>query len=316
LTIAAFCLGFVSLGNAEDQKATSSPDKKVQRKADATANADLRAKIHRTMAELIEARADDEPDQARIDKLARKLQQLRAKLAAEADGDQPAWTCPWGGPGRGWGRGAAWGGGGESKWPTVDRACPRVTWNICLHPTSPRACAARAWGWPLCAGLRPLTVGRWATRPEPAAGPFSGWMEFMADELRTILVVDDEAEQRRLLGGFVQSLGFRVEEASSAEDALAAIRTRTPDMVLLDVRLPGMSGIEALAEIRRMAERLPVLLITAYADLRQAVAAMKSGADDYLAKPVDLDELEAAISDALGRTERTPGDRSLPELPP
>jgi DNA-binding NtrC family response regulator len=140
-------------------------------------------------------------------------------------------------------------------------------------------------------------------------------MEFMAERLRTILVVDDEAEQRRLLGGFVGSLGFRAQEASSPEEALEAIRARTPDMVLLDVRLPGMSGIEALAEIRKVADKLPVLLITAYADLRQAVAAVKGGADDYLAKPVDLDELEAAISDAIGPVEKTPGDKRLPELP-
>ena len=76
-------------------------------------------------------------------------------------------------------------------------------------------------------------------------------MEYMAEERRTILVVDDEAAQRQLLGGFVESLGFRAEEASSAEEALGAIRARAPDMVLLDVRLPGISGIEALAEIRR-----------------------------------------------------------------
>ena len=137
----------------------------------------------------------------------------------------------------------------------------------------------------------------------------------MVEQPRTILVVDDQADQRRLLGGFVESLGFRVEEASSAEEALASIRRRIPDMVLLDVRLPGMNGIEALAEIRKLADRLPVLLITAYADLRQAVAAMKSGADDYLAKPVDLDELEAAIADVLGAVD-TPADaqrrRELP----
>jgi DNA-binding NtrC family response regulator len=141
-------------------------------------------------------------------------------------------------------------------------------------------------------------------------------MESMADEPRTILVVDDEAEQRRLLGGFVESLGYHAEEACSAEEALGAIRAHRPDMVLLDVRLPGMSGIEALAEIRRIADKLPVLLITAYADLRQAVAAVKSGADDYLAKPVDLDELETAISDAIGPVEKAPGDKRYPELPP
>ncbi len=140
----------------------------------------------------------------------------------------------------------------------------------------------------------------------------------MAERQRTILVVDDEASQRELLGGFVQSLGFAAEEAPSAEDALEAIRRSAPDMVLLDVRLPGISGIEALSEIRKIAGDLPVLLITAHADLRQAVAAMKGGADDYLAKPVDLDELEAAISDAIGpAAERPePGERATPELPP
>jgi DNA-binding NtrC family response regulator len=144
----------------------------------------------------------------------------------------------------------------------------------------------------------------------------SGWTASMGDESRTILIVDDEADQRRLLGGFVQSLGFQFEEAPSAEDALAMLRQRVPDMVLLDVRLPGMSGIEALPEIRKIAERLPVLLITAYADLRQAVAAMKCGADDYLAKPVDLDELEAAIVDAIGRHNQAQGDRPAQDLPP
>ncbi len=137
----------------------------------------------------------------------------------------------------------------------------------------------------------------------------------MAEQLRTILIVDDEADQRRLLGSFVESLGFLAREASSAEDALESIRSRAPDMVLLDVRLPGMSGIEALAEIRRIADRLPVLLITAFADLRQAVAAVKSGADDYMAKPVDLDELEAAIFDAIGPAEKQPADREARALP-
>lgn len=137
----------------------------------------------------------------------------------------------------------------------------------------------------------------------------------MAEETRTILVVDDEPDQRRLLGGFLESLGYRVQEAPSAESALDMIREHAPDMVLLDVRLPGISGIEALAEIRNIAERLPVLLITAYADLRQAVLAVKSGADDYLAKPVDLDELEAAISDAIGKAAGPAGDKQVRELP-
>ena len=150
----------------------------------------------------------------------------------------------------------------------------------------------------------------------PVAVPFSGWTKFMGNK-RRILVVDDEASQRQLLGGFLESLGIQVDQAGSAEDALESIRGSVPDMVLLDVRLPGMSGIDALPKIRQISADLPVLLITAYADLRQAVAAMKIGADDYLAKPLDLDELETVIFDSLGRPdeELPAGARTIPELP-
>ncbi len=139
----------------------------------------------------------------------------------------------------------------------------------------------------------------------------------MADAQRAILVVDDDAPQRELLAGVVQSLGFRPVLAGSAEDGLAVIRDAPPAMVLLDVRLPGITGIEALAEIRAHFHELPVLLITAYADVREAVAAMKGGADDYLTKPVDLDELKTAITDAVGvaHGDRVTGEAPHPELP-
>ncbi|MEN6407951.1 MAG: sigma-54 dependent transcriptional regulator [Thermoguttaceae bacterium] len=139
----------------------------------------------------------------------------------------------------------------------------------------------------------------------------------MTDSPRTILIVDDDAAQRRLLGDFVGSLGFRTTEADSGEAALESIGRQRPDMVLLDVRLPGMDGIATLAEIRKITGNLPVLLITAHGHLRQAVEAIKSGADDYLLKPLDLDELEVAILDALGAVAGEPsaGERTMPELP-
>jgi DNA-binding NtrC family response regulator len=120
-----------------------------------------------------------------------------------------------------------------------------------------------------------------------------------------------------LLDPLAAMLGFHVEEAASAEAMLELLQSRAVDMVLLDVRLPGMNGIEALERIRAIAGQLPVLLITAHADLRQAVAAVKSGADDYLSKPVDLDELAAAIRDAIGSPDAAPaaGDAAIPELP-
>lgn len=139
----------------------------------------------------------------------------------------------------------------------------------------------------------------------------------MVSDRNTIMVVDDEAAQRRLMSDFIGSLGYTSIEMPSAEDAVASIRQRRPDMVLLDVRLPGMSGIDALQEIRKIDGSLPVLLVTAYANLRQAVDAMKSGADDYLSKPVDLDELATAISDAIGSNSSVllSGDKDVPPLP-
>ncbi len=136
----------------------------------------------------------------------------------------------------------------------------------------------------------------------------------MPQPKRTILIVDDEPRQRELLSGFVSSLGFQVADAATGEAALELLDAQSVCMVLLDVRLPGISGLEVLEQIRHRNPALPVLLLTAYADLRQAVAAMKGGADDYLAKPVDLEELRAAIGDALGDLEGAM--RSSPPHPP
>ncbi len=139
----------------------------------------------------------------------------------------------------------------------------------------------------------------------------------MSQNLKTILIVDDEPRQRELLSGFVQTLGCQAIEAASGEEALDYLQQQHADMVLLDVRLPGISGMDTLARIRQRDATKPVLLITAHADLRQAVCAMKGGADDYLSKPVDLDELRAAILDALGMSSRpeTMGEAKLPPLP-
>ncbi|QDV44749.1 Transcriptional regulatory protein ZraR [Stieleria neptunia] len=132
-----------------------------------------------------------------------------------------------------------------------------------------------------------------------------------------LMIVDDEPAQRELMGGFLQRQGLEIIEASSAESMLELLDVRPPDMILLDVRLPNMSGIEALPKIRQRLPAVPVVLITAFADVRQAVDAVKRGADDYLSKPIDLEELKVSVFDALGM--RSVGDPksklTLPELP-
>lgn len=115
-----------------------------------------------------------------------------------------------------------------------------------------------------------------------------------------ILVVDDESRYRSLYVQVLRDAGFETLEAGNAEDAAARIAAQPPAMVISDVRMPGASGIDLLRQTRASHPDLPFLLITAYADVRGAVDALKLGAVDYLAKPVDLDELLAAVRDTLG----------------
>ncbi len=115
-----------------------------------------------------------------------------------------------------------------------------------------------------------------------------------------ILVVDDESRYRALYVQILRGAGFETSEAGSAEEAVTRIAAQPPSMIVSDVRMPGESGLDLLRRTRAAHPDLPFLLVTAYADVRGAVDALKLGAVDYLAKPVDLDELLAAVRDTLG----------------
>ncbi len=114
-----------------------------------------------------------------------------------------------------------------------------------------------------------------------------------------ILVVDDDHGQRSLLETFLQAKGYRTQSAASGEAALQLLAEETFAMMISDVRMPGMSGIETLRRVRQKHLALPVLLVTAFADIRSAVTAMRDGAVNYLAKPIDLDELITSVRLAL-----------------
>nr|HQH70751.1 response regulator [bacterium] len=116
----------------------------------------------------------------------------------------------------------------------------------------------------------------------------------------TILVVDDDPNQRNLLVSFLTGQGFLVAAAASGEEALEILDARDVRLMISDVRMPGVSGLEMLQRSREKFSTLPILLITAYPDIRDAVHAMRDGAVNYLEKPVDLDELLASVLDALG----------------
>jgi two-component system NtrC family response regulator len=126
-----------------------------------------------------------------------------------------------------------------------------------------------------------------------------------------LLVVDDEDPQRTVLAGFLKKRGFAVLTAASAEDALKTARAGSIDLVLTDLRMPGMSGVELLKELRRLNPELQVIVMTAFGTVASAVDAMKHGAADYLTKPVDLDELEMLVGRTLERRALESENREL-----
>ncbi len=121
-----------------------------------------------------------------------------------------------------------------------------------------------------------------------------------------ILVVDDDPGQRSLLESFLRGQGFYVTSVSSGAGALSLLAEGRPGLLVSDVRMPGMTGIELLNRVMADYPGLPVLLVTAYADVRDAVGAIRSGAVDYLEKPIDLDELLATVRRALAVSGRGP----------
>ena len=114
-----------------------------------------------------------------------------------------------------------------------------------------------------------------------------------------ILIVDDDLGQRSLLETFLHAQGYATQSAASGEAALQLLHEGKYAMMISDVRMPGMSGLETLRRVRQKHPDLPVLLVTAFADIRSAVTAMRDGAVNYLAKPIDLDELIANVRRAL-----------------
>jgi DNA-binding response OmpR family regulator len=121
---------------------------------------------------------------------------------------------------------------------------------------------------------------------------------------RTILLVDDDALMRRSLAFHVEQAGYQVHTAANAEDALAFVRHSPPDLVILDIGLPGMDGLDALREIKTN-YNLPVIFLTARRRELDEVVGLELGADDYITKPFDVDVALAHIKAVLRRTSGT-----------
>jgi len=127
-----------------------------------------------------------------------------------------------------------------------------------------------------------------------------GTLSIVGVERQRILVVDDEPELRRMLRRYLETDGFEVAEVTNGEQALTRIRTDPPDLIVLDVGLPGMDGFSVLRETRKLSD-VPVIMLTARTDEVDRVVGLTIGADDYVAKPFSPRELVARIRAVLRR---------------
>src|SRR5918997_3594987 len=110
-----------------------------------------------------------------------------------------------------------------------------------------------------------------------------------------ILIVEDETNLASVIQRGLESQGYQAFIAESGEDAVLFVRTEPVDLVLLDIGLPDRDGQEVLAELRRMRRNLPVIMVTARDDMPSKIGALDRGADDYITKPFNFDELLARI---------------------
>jgi two-component system response regulator AtoC len=121
----------------------------------------------------------------------------------------------------------------------------------------------------------------------------------MVDKQKRILAVDDEPNMRRLLEISLRQAGYQALTASNGKEALEKLKTEQVDLVVSDLHMPGMSGLELLKNIRSDNEAIPFIMVTAQGEISTAVEAMKLGAADYILRPFDLEVLEVAIAKAI-----------------
>jgi DNA-binding response OmpR family regulator len=114
-----------------------------------------------------------------------------------------------------------------------------------------------------------------------------------------ILVVDDDQDLRESIAEVLSEAGFAVTEADRGEEALEHLAHKNFDLILLDLIMPGLSGLELMGRIREKSPRMPVIMITAFASVDNAVAAMRQGASDYITKPFRIDALLASVGRVL-----------------
>ncbi len=134
--------------------------------------------------------------------------------------------------------------------------------------------------------------------------------------MNTILIVDDEKSMREFLKILLVKEGYKVFTAQDGDQALELIQKSPVDLVVSDIRMPGISGLELLARIKDHDEDVPVIMITAFASPNDAVQAMKSGAYDYISKPFNVDEIKSVIHSATKRNDSSVKSQQAGQLFP
>jgi two-component system KDP operon response regulator KdpE len=124
----------------------------------------------------------------------------------------------------------------------------------------------------------------------------------------SVLVVDDEPALRKTIRASLAASGFKVEEAGTGDEAVSAVRERLFDLVLLDVNMPGLSGVEACRQIRAFAPCAGIIMVTVRDAEDDKVRALEAGADDYVTKPFRFRELIARLGAVLRRTQANSGE--------
>ena len=118
-----------------------------------------------------------------------------------------------------------------------------------------------------------------------------------------VLIVDDEPNVRRVLGTLLEQAGYATTRAASGEQALDLVRAKDPDLVMTDLRMDGMDGMELLSRMRSSFPEIPVVMLTAHGTVENAVEAMKRGALDFLTKPFDRDQVTEIVGKAVAQAE-------------
>ena len=133
------------------------------------------------------------------------------------------------------------------------------------------------------------------------------------EDLPLVLVVDDDVFRNRLCRAFSER-NWVADAVSNGNDALIFAQNRSPDLVLVDLRMPGMGGLDLVQELRAVDSSMKIVMLTGYGSIPTAISAVKRGADYYLSKPIDTDQILAAYENLQSAPAESEGPESVPSL--